>query len=183
MLHIRIGTASWSEPEFVKAGWYPKGLPAGQRLPFYAQHFDMVELNSSFYAIPAATMCARWVKETPEGFLFDVKCHKLLSRHATKADALPTDLRGEVELTERENVVLTPDLEAEVARRFLEALGPLERAGKLGALLLQMTPGFAPRTAVLTAIEPLLQQLRGTGKNLRKVVLELRHHDWLDGRH
>ncbi len=180
---IRVGTASWSEPEFARAGWYPKGLPAGQRLPYYAQQFDYVELNSSFYAIPAPSMCQRWVKETPPGFLFDVKCHRLLSRHATKADALPKDLRGDLELTDRENVVLTPALEEEVAGRFLEALAPLEKAGQLGALLLQMTPGFAPRTADLTALEPLLRQLRGAGKDTRRVVLELRHHDWLDERH
>ena len=179
---IRVGTASWSEPEFVKAGWYPKGLPAGQRLGYYAQFFDYVELNSSFYAIPAAAMCQKWTRETPEGFLFDVKCHRLLSRHATKADALPRDLQDQVELTDRGSVVLTPALEEEVAGRFLEALAPLESAGQLGALLLQMTPGFAPRTTDLTALAPLLQQLRG-GKRSRKVVLELRHHDWLDARH
>ena len=180
---IRVGTASWSEPEFVKAGWYPKGLPAGQRLPFYAQYFDLVELNSSFYSIPAALLCERWVKETPDEFVFDVKCHRLLSRHATKADALPKDLREQVEVTDRGNVLLTPDLEQEVARRFLEALEPLERAGKLGALLLQMTPAFAPRGVDLTALEPLLRQLQGSGKDPRRVVLELRHHDWLDARH
>ncbi len=180
---IRVGTASWSEPEFVKAGWYPKGLPAGQRLGYYAQFFDYVELNSSFYAIPAAAMCQKWTRETPEGFLFDVKCHRLLSRHATKADALPRDLQDQVELTDRGSVVLTPALEEEVAGRFLEALTPLESAGQLGALLLQMTPGFAPRTADLTALAPLLRQLRGRGKHPRKVVLELRHHDWLDARH
>ena len=180
---IRVGTASWSEPEFVKAGWYPKGLAAGQRLAYYAQFFDYVELNSSFYAIPAATICERWVKETPEGFLFDVKCHRLLSRHATKVDALPKDLQGQIELTDRENVILTPALEEEVAGRFLEALAPLEKAGQLGALLLQMTPAFAPRTADLTALEPLLRQLKGRGKDSRRVVLELRHHDWLNGRH
>ena len=180
-MSIRIGTASWSEPEFAKAGWYPKGLAAGQRPAYYALQFDHVELNSSFYAIPAA-MCEKWVRETPEGFLFDVKCHRLLSRHATKADALPKGLRGELELTDRQNVILTPGLEEEVAGCFLEALAPLEKAGQLGALLLQMTPGFAPRSADLTALEPLLRQLQGRGTNPRRVVLELRHHDWLDGR-
>ena len=180
---IRVGTASWSEPEFVKAQWYPKALAAGQRLPYYAQQFDMVELNSSFYAIPAARMCARWVEQTPDGFLFDVKCHRLLSRHATKADALPKDLREAAETTDRGNVILTPSLEKEVAARFLAELAPLERVGKLGALLLQMTPGFAPRTADLTALEPLLRQLKGSADQLRRVVLELRHHDWLDARH
>ena len=180
---IRVGTASWSEPEFVKAGWYPKGLPAGQRLSYYAQFFDYVELNSSFYAIPAAKMCEKWVRETPNGFLFDTKVHRLLSRHATKVDALPKDLQGQVELTDRENVVLTPALEEEVAGRFLEALAPLEKAGQLGALLLQLTPAFAPRTADLTALEPLLRQLKGGKKESRRVVLELRHHDWLNGQY
>lgn len=180
---IRVGTASWSEPEFVKAEWYPKGLPAADQLPFYAERFDMVELNSSFYALPQARMCDRWAKVTPDGFLFDVKCHRLLSRHATKAEALPPDLRDGVEVTDRGNVILTPELEHAVAARFLDELKPLEQAGKLGALLLQMTPGFAPRTADLTALEPLLQQLRGNGKEARRVVFELRHHDWLDERH
>ena len=128
-------------------------------------------------------MCEQWIRETPEGFLFDAKVHRLLSRHATKADALPTDLQGQVELTDRENVILTPALEEEVAGRFLEALAPLERAGQLGALLLHMTPGFAPRTADLTALEPLLRQLKGGKNDSRRVVLELRHHDWVNGRH
>ena len=180
---IRVGTASWSEPEFVRAGWYPKGLAPGQRLPFYATHFDMVELNSSFYAIPSAHLCERWVRDTPDNFLFDVKCHRLLSRHATKDDALPKDLRGEVEFTERGNVILTPTLEEEVASRFLDQLTPLERAGKLGALLLQMAPGFAPRSSDLGELESLLRQLRGRGREPRRVVLELRHYDWLDARH
>ena len=180
---IRIGTASWSEPEFVKAEWYPKGLPANEQLPFYSERFDLVELNSSFYALPQARMCDRWAKVTPDGFLFDVKCHRLLSRHATKAEALPRDLRDEAEVTDRGNVILTPELEHAVAARFLDELQPLEQAGKLGALLLQMTPGFAPRSADLTALEPLLQQLKGSGKESRRVVLELRHHDWLNERH
>ena len=181
--NIRVGTASWSEPEFVKAGWYPPGLPAGRRLPFYAERFDTVELNSSFYAIPAARMCERWVHETPPGFLFDVKCHRLLSRYATKADALPADLRDAAELTDRGNVILTPSLEEEVAGCFLQEIAPLEEAGKLGALLLQMTPGFAPRAADLAALEGLLRQLRGDSLHPRQVVLELRHHDWLGARH
>ena len=182
-VNIRVGTASWSEPEFVKAGWYPKGLPPNQQLPFYADRFDLVELNSSFYALPQARLCDRWAKVTPDGFLFDVKCHRLLSRHATKADALPPDLRTEAEITEQGTVILTPELEHAVAARFLTELKPLEQANKLGALLLQMTPGFTPRTADLTALEPLLQQLRGTGCQPRQVVLELRHRGWLDEPH
>ena len=80
-------------------------------------------------------------------------------------------------------MILTPALEEEVAGRFLAELEPLERADKLGALLLQMTPGFAPHTADLAALEPLLRQLKGSGTKPRRVVLELRHHDWLDATH
>jgi uncharacterized protein YecE (DUF72 family) len=178
---IRVGTASWSEPEFVKAGWYPPGLPASRRLPYYAERFDMVELNSSFYAIPAARMCERWARETPAGFLFNVKCHRLLSRHATKAAALPPDLRVSAETTGRGNIVLTTSLEEEIAGRFLAELEPMESAGKLGALLLQMTPGFAPRTGDLAVLAPLLRQLRGPDEQPRQVVLELRHRGWLEG--
>ena len=178
---VRVGTASWSEPEFVRAGWYPPGLAAGQRLAYYSRHFDLVELNSSFYALPQVRQCERWVAETPSGFVFDAKVHRLLSRHATRPDALPGDLRDQVELTDRGNVVLTPMLEEELAGRLLDALEPLERAGKLGALLLQLTPSFAPRACDLGQLEDLLCALKGKSRAGRQVVVELRHRGWLDG--
>lgn len=178
---VRVGTASWSEPEFVRAGWYPPGLTARGQLAFYARHFDLVELNSSFYALPQTRQCERWVAETPPGFLFDAKVHRLLSRHATRPDMLPADLRDQAEVSDRGNVVLTPMLEEEMAGRLLEALEPLERAGKLGALLLQLTPSFAPRTGHLSQLEDLLLTLKGKGKTGRRVVVELRHRGWLEG--
>ncbi len=178
---IRVGTAAWSETEFIKAGWYPAGLAAGGRLAYYAARLDLVELNSSFYAIPNARMCERWAQETPAGFVFDVKCHRLLSRHAARIDSLPPDLREHADTTERGNVILTPAFEEELAGRFLAELEPLARTGKLGALLLQMT-GFAPRANDLAALAPLLRHLRGDGAPSRQVVLELRHRGWLEGR-
>lgn len=178
---VRVGTASWSEPEFVRAGWYPPGLAAGRQLAYYARQFDLVELNSSFYALPQPRQSERWAAETPPGFLFDAKVHRLLSRHATRPDALPADLRGQVEVSERGHVILTPMLEAELAGRLLEALKPLEKAGKLGALLLQLTPSFAPRACGPEQLEGLLRLLRGRGQSPRQVVVELRHRGWLEG--
>ena len=58
---IVVGTSSWSDPGFVEH-WYPKGLPAKERLAFYAERFDAVELNSSFYAIPAISTVEGWAK-------------------------------------------------------------------------------------------------------------------------
>src|SRR5205814_3800711 len=77
---IRVGTASWSDPGFVK-DWYPPGLPARERLTWYAEHFQLVEVNSTFYAVPAPEVVARWADQTPRDFVFDVKLHRLLSRH------------------------------------------------------------------------------------------------------
>src|SRR5438105_6566236 len=76
---ILVGTASWSDPGFVEH-WYPKKMPAGARLAWYAQHFEMVEVNSTFYAVPDPRMVERWCQSTPDRFTFDVKLHQLLSR-------------------------------------------------------------------------------------------------------
>src|SRR5207249_10244798 len=64
---ILVGTASWSDPGFIEE-WYPKKLPARGRLAWYAEHFDLVEVNSSFYAVPSPEAVQRWVEQTPAHF-------------------------------------------------------------------------------------------------------------------
>jgi uncharacterized protein YecE (DUF72 family) len=169
---IRVGTASWLDPGFV-ADWYPKKLPASERLPYYAEHFDLVELNSSFYAIPRAAQVARWCDQTPKGFLFDVKLHKLLSRHSTPPNLLPPDLRKMAEI-DGKKVKMTPRLEEAVAKRFLREIEPLEECHKLGALLLQLSPGFSPRSHKLSELEDLFSLLKG-----KSVAVELRNKGWV----
>jgi uncharacterized protein YecE (DUF72 family) len=85
---IVIGTSSWADPGFVR-DWYPQGMLARERLPWYAQRFEAVELNSSFYAVPERSTVQRWVEVTPDSFTFDVKLHRLLSRHSAGLDSLP----------------------------------------------------------------------------------------------
>ena len=89
---ILVGTASWTDPGFVEH-WYPKGMPAADRLAWYAEQFEMVEVNSTFYAVPDPRMVERWCRSTPDGFIFDVKLHQLLSRHSTKVKLLPPKLQ------------------------------------------------------------------------------------------
>jgi uncharacterized protein YecE (DUF72 family) len=84
-----VGTSSWADPGFVEE-WYPRGLPARDRLAWYAERFDAVEVNSSFYAVPERRTVERWAQVTPERFTFDVKLHRLLSRHAADLKSLPT---------------------------------------------------------------------------------------------
>ena len=83
---ILVGTSSWADPGFVKE-WYPPKLPAKERLAWYAQRFEFVELNSSFYAIPDRNSARGWVEVTPDGFTFDVKAHRALSRHSAPVNA------------------------------------------------------------------------------------------------
>src|ERR671935_2517967 len=97
---IFVGTSSWADPGFVEE-WYPPGMPARDRLPWYAQRFEVVEINSSFYAIPETDTVARWAEATPGDFVFDYKLHRALSRHSAEIESLPPDLREGVETTAR----------------------------------------------------------------------------------
>ena len=169
---IVVGTSSWADPGFVEH-WYPKGLASKERLPFYAERFDAVELNSSFYAIPAASTVEGWAKATPEGFRFDVKLHRLLSHHAAQLKDLPPDLRDEAETTDRGRVKLDRALLDEMVRRTAEAFEALADAGKLGAYLLQLTPAFDPRRNELAELAPVIEGLSPT-----PVAVEFRRRSW-----
>ena len=72
-MSIVVGTSSWSDPGFVEH-WYPQGLAAKERLGFYAERFDAVELNSSFYAIPAISTVEGWASGTPADFRSTSSC-------------------------------------------------------------------------------------------------------------
>ena len=170
---ILVGTSSWADPGFIEE-WYPPGMPARDRLPWYAQRFEVVEVNSSFYAIPETETVARWAEATPDDFVFDYKLHKALSRHSAEIESLPPDVRDGVETTARGRVRLTPGLERELIERTLEAAAPLERAGKLGAFLLQLTPAFSPSKRELDELGPLIEGFRPHG-----VAVEFRHRGWV----
>jgi uncharacterized protein YecE (DUF72 family) len=170
---IVIGTSSWADPGFVEE-WYPPGMPARDRLAWYARRFDAVELNSSFYAVPDPGTVARWAQVTPPDFTFDVKLHRLLSRHSADLKSLPPALREGAETSGRGRVVLTPRLEAALADAVLEAVEPLRQSGKLGAFLLQLTPAFGPQEHDLSELDGLLERLQP-----HTVAIELRNRGWV----
>src|SRR5437764_8200768 len=131
---ILVGTASWSDPGFVER-WYPKGMAAGDRLPWYAQQFEMVEVNSTFYSVPDARMVERWCASTPANFTFDVKLHQLLSRHSANVKLLPLALQRAAETDAKGKVKLTPQIERAMIAEFRKPIEILRASGKLGALL------------------------------------------------
>ena len=98
----------------------------------------MVEVNSTFYSAPDSRMVERWCHCTPEGFVFDVKLHQLLSRHSTNLKLLPPALQKAAQADAKGKVTLTPEIERAMTEQFRRPLEILSDAGKLGALLLQL---------------------------------------------
>ena len=168
---IFVGTASWTDPGFVEH-WFPRGMAAASRLSWYAQHFEMVEVNSTFYSVPDPRMVERWCGNTPSSFTFHIKLHRLLSRHSTPAKLLPAHLR-KVGASGEAKAKLTPALESAIVEEFLPSFAILRSRGKLGALLLQLSPSFSPRKHELSELGHLLGLLRDY-----RVAIELRNRHW-----
>jgi uncharacterized protein YecE (DUF72 family) len=115
---VRIGCSGWNYDHWREGVFYPARCPARRWLPFYAERFDTVEVNSSFYRLPRRDAVARWAEQTPPEFVFAVK----VSRYVTHVKRL-----REVE----DHLPL-----------LLERIAPLADAGKVGPLLWQLPPTF-----------------------------------------
>ena len=175
---MRIGTCSWAD-EALSKHWYPKGLPAGGRLSYYAQHFDAVEVDSTYYRLPAEEMVRRWAERTPDGFVMHVKAFGLMTRHPVKVEALPPDLRDDAPTDDKGRVERpSREFRGEVFRRFLDALEPLRSAGKLGGILFQFPSYVVYKDASLDYLQWANEQLGDD-----EMLVEFRHVSWLDDEH
>jgi uncharacterized protein YecE (DUF72 family) len=172
---VRIGLCSFADDTLIGA-WYPKPVRTGeQRLRYYAERYDTVEIDSTYYTLPAAENAARWAERTPSGFVFHIKAFGLMTRHPVRLEQLPPDLRDAVETDARGRVDRpSPEVRAEVFARFCEALEPLRRAEKLGGILLQFPPYVVPRASSFEYLEWAKEQLPG-----HRLLVEFRHRDWL----
>ena len=146
MGQVRVGTASWTDRTLIESGWYPPEADTPEkRLRYYARQFALVEVDATYYALPAEQTAALWAARTPDGFTFNVKAFSLFTQHPTTVAALPVDLRPAAEKTGKDRIYLKdvdPAVADQMWERFLAALDPLRQAGKLGAILLQFPPWF-----------------------------------------
>ena len=172
---ILVGTASWSDPGFIER-WYPKKMPAHERLGWYAQHFEMVEVNSTFYSVPDLRTVERWCAATPDGFTFDVKLHQLFSFHSTQAKLLPPEVQRLARTDAKGKVNASSALRDALLDFFLRPMSILQSAGKLGVFLLQVSPAFSPRKHELTELGPLIERLTDFS-----VAIEFRNRNWVVG--
>ncbi|MFF5173205.1 DUF72 domain-containing protein [Micromonospora sp. NPDC000089] len=174
---IKVGTSSWADQTLLRSGWYPKSArtPA-DRLAFYARQFPMVEVDTSYYAIPLPATTAGWADATGDGFTFDVKAFSLFTGHPTPVTMLPKDLRpaaGPARIRWRD---LPEGAYDELWDRFRAALEPLAAADRLGAVLLQFPPWLARGEGARRRILDLAARCRPW-----RVAVELRHGSWFDG--
>jgi len=136
--HIRVGTASWTDPTMTAAGvFYPTAATsAEERLQYYAATFPLVEVDATYYALPAATTAQLWVDRTPPDFTFDIKAHALMTGQGTETKRLPKAIRTELpELAASKTRIYAKDLPAElldaVWAAFRDGLEPLDTAGAI----------------------------------------------------
>lgn len=182
---IHIGTCSWTDATLVESdAFYPtREMSAEERLSFYAQHFPIVEVDSTYYAPPSERVAGLWVDRTPAHFTFDVKAFRLLTQHPTPLTALWKDLRSEVpaELSRKKNLYmreLPREFQAEAVDRFSRALGPLHSAGRLGVILVQLPPYVYPGRGSFGYLSWLAERLEEFD-----IAVEFRNGRWLDEQH
>jgi uncharacterized protein YecE (DUF72 family) len=125
-------------------------MTAEERLKFYASRFPIVEVDSTYYFPPSPQLARTWVDRTPADFVMNVKAYSLLTGHPTRLASLWRDLRDELpaDVAKKRNLYpkhLGPEALDEVWDRFVDALRPLVKAGKLGAVLMQYPPWFVPK--------------------------------------
>jgi uncharacterized protein YecE (DUF72 family) len=147
--NIYYGTSSWTDPTLLKSkAFYPADAKnPEERLRFYSEHFPLVEVDASFYALPSERNATLWAERTPDHFIFNVKAFGLMTHHSVATRSLPEPIREMLpEETASKARVYPRDLPRDALEAvwdmFAGALRPLADAGKLGAILYQFPQWF-----------------------------------------
>jgi uncharacterized protein YecE (DUF72 family) len=162
---LYIGTSGWSYPKGAGTWdgiFFPSKLADKDKLSFYAQYFNTVEINSSFYRPPSQYAARAWATKVPDDFRFTAKLWQKFT-HPKMFEAAT----GQAAHMQDEDFGV-----------FAEGIGPLAEAGKLGPLLAQFPTSFRPDPATLEYLEDLIRRMRGAGFPL---AVELRHREWTEG--
>jgi uncharacterized protein YecE (DUF72 family) len=173
MGEVRIGTSGWSYPSGPGAWngiFYPArrgGARGAGELAYYAEHFETVEVNSSFYRLPDSAVTKKWASQTPARFDFCLKLFQKFTHpdmHLKGVEARGGSREGPVP------AVTGVDVDA-----FRQSIDPIAAAGKLGALLVQFPPSFRHADDARDYLAWLLQAFSDY-----PIAVELRHRSWSD---
>lgn len=179
---IHIGTCSWTDPTLIGSReFYPEPkMSAEERLRFYASKFNTVEVDSTFYALPAQRMVELQVARTPADFTLHYKAYGLLTKHPIDPARLPKvikSLLGSQILGHRRLAYQEVPEEARslAFQMFRSALQPAHEAGKLGIVLFQFPPFFTFKAHNLDYILEVRDQM-----SPYRLAIEFRHGSWVN---
>jgi uncharacterized protein YecE (DUF72 family) len=176
---IHVGSCSWTEKSLIKSKeFYPKGVDtAEERLRYYASNFDVVEVDSSYYAIPPERTVVQWAERTPPDFIFHIKAYALLTGHSTDLRAIPPEVRDMLptESLKKDRVTLKEKEPIEATfRLFRGAFRPLAEAGKAGIVVFQYPPYFVCKPQNFDYILLCKELMKDF-----HIGVEFRHGSWL----
>lgn len=181
--NILVGSASWTDKTLIACGrFYPPGCKTAEaRLRFYASQFPMVEVDSSYYGMPTPQNAQLWAERTPGDFVFNVKAFRIFTGHQTQPAVLHQDIRQALG-TDLPRTLYYADLPAEIRdelwRRFIEALAPLQAAGKLGAVHFQFAPWLLRNRDGMAHVAHCVEKMPG-----HLLAAEFRNKTWFEGDH
>src|SRR5256712_6800780 len=182
MSDILIGTASWTDKSLIASGrFYPaKCNSPEERLRYYASQFPLVEVDSSYYAMPKPEVAQLWAERTPPTFTFNIKAFRLFTGHQTSPAALPKDVAEALGPVEKRNLYykdLPREITDELWRQYRERIEPLKRSGKLTAVHSPFAPWRAFHPKSRAHIEECQRQLEG-----HQLAIEFRNNSWFEGK-
>lgn len=149
---INVGLAGWGDHDDL----YPQGTRAKDKLSLYASHFNTIECDSTFYAIPAESVVAKWIEAVPQEFGFVVKAYQGMTGHRNYKPHFNTA--------------------KEMFDAFLQMVLPIKDAGKLAAVLVQVPPWFDCSRLHVDILRRSREWLQDV-----PVALEFRHQSWFEG--
>ena len=175
---VLVGTASWTDKTLIACGrFYPPGTNSAEaRLRFYASRFPLVEVDSSYYAMPSPATAQLWAERTPNDFTMNVKAFRIFTGHQTSPIVLHKDIRAALPPSTQANLYykdMAPELRDELWRRFTLALQPLRAAGKLGLVHFQFPPWLVCNAAGRAHVAHCVERMAG-----HTLSVEFRHQSW-----
>jgi uncharacterized protein YecE (DUF72 family) len=153
---------------------------AEERLHYYAETFPVVEVDATYYALPALRTSELWVARTPPDFTFNIKAYALMTGQPTETKRLPKSIREELpEALQKKPRIYAKDLpdelRSEVWTMFRDGLQPLADRGQLGSILLQYPRWVFPSNENRAMIEDAVERLDGW-----RCAVEFRNGSWLN---
>lgn len=176
---VSLGTANWSDPALSRGAlFYPKTVKTSEgRLEHYADHFRVLEVDATFYALLSPAIVQRWVDHTPDDFRFIVKAHPVFTGHPIEPSRLPAELVASAHFKHGEKTYakdLAPELVREIERRYFDALAPLVQHGRLSSIVVQFPPWFEATRGNVRHIQGLRQRFPEA-----PLSVEFRNRTWL----